>query len=121
MGKRVLVVEDHTDTRVFMKFMLEFDGLEVSEAINGVEAVEMVKENPPDLILMDLSLPILDGLSATAQIRELYDSTILPIIAITAHGSSYYEAALIAGCNIVISKPIKVEILEPLIEQYLVD
>lgn len=117
MGKKVLVVEDYEDSREFLKFLLEYYGCQVTEAANGYEAVEAVKKQLPDLILMDISMPVMDGLTATRKIRERNRK--LPIIAVTAQGHSYYKKAIEAGCNDLIDKPLDFNTLQPFLKQYL--
>ena len=119
MQKTILVVEDYPDTRSFMKFMLEDYGYEVLEAENGEKAVESVKFNPPDLILMDMSMPVMDGLTATKTIRKFDGMARLPIIAVTAYGQSYYRQAMEAGCDDLINKPLDPQVLRPILNQYL--
>lgn len=119
MQKRILVVEDYPDTRSFMKFVLEDCGYEVMEAENGKEAVESVKSHVPDLILMDMSMPVMDGLTATKTIRSFNGLSRLPIIAVTAYGQSYYRQAMEAGCDDLINKPLDPMSLKPILNQYL--
>jgi|SRR5688500_6579249 len=119
MPRVVLIVEDYEDTRSFMKIILESYGYEVIEAANGLEAIESLKHHFPDLILMDISMPIMDGLAATKKIRKFKQATEIPIIAVTAHGNYLYEKAIEAGCNDLISKPIDLDSLEPVLQQYL--
>jgi CheY-like chemotaxis protein len=120
MGKTVLVVEDYEDTRSFMKFMLEGKGYQVCEAENGIEAFDKFKQNHPDLILMDISLPEVDGLTATKAIRALEaDGEHVPIIAVTAFGKLYYKKAIEAGCNELIDKPVDFDSLEAVLIQHL--
>lgn len=119
MPKIVLIVEDYADTRTMMKFLLERFGYEVVEAADGQEAVEKVKENHPDLILMDLSLPVMDGFTATQAIRKFDGFSKVPIIAVTAYGNSFYKRAIEAGCDDLINKPLDFDKLEPILEQYL--
>jgi len=120
MQKKVLVVEDYDDTRIFMKFLLEGYGYEVFEASNGEQAVETTREQHPDLILMDISMPIMDGLTATKLIRESGNGfSKTPIVAITAFGESYYKRAVEAGCNDLIKKPLDFDKLEPVLKEYL--
>lgn len=115
----VLIVEDYDDTRTFMKFMLESYGYEVIEAADGLQAVESIKHHLPDLILMDISMPVMDGLTATKKIRKFKRGTEIPIIAVTAFGGGFYEEAIKAGCNDLISKPIDFDSLEPVLVKYL--
>jgi CheY-like chemotaxis protein len=119
MQKTILVVEDYPDTRSFMKFILEDYGYEVIEAENGEKAVETVRYNTPDLILMDMSMPVMDGLTATKTIRRLDGMARLPIIAVTAYGKSYYRQAMEAGCDDLINKPLDPDTLKPILNQYL--
>jgi CheY-like chemotaxis protein len=120
-GRRiVMVVEDFEDNRFMMRRLLEMSGYRVLEAINGHEAVEMAKREKPDLILMDLSLPLLDGLSATRRIRQQPELKELPIVAVSAHDTSDFHAdALAAGCNDYVTKPIDFEQLESLLARLL--
>jgi CheY-like chemotaxis protein len=119
MSKTVLIVEDYADARTMMKFLLQRYGYDVIEAENGQQAVDSVKTNPPDLILMDLSLPVMDGLTATQIIRKCDGTGNIPIIAVTAYGNSYYRQAIEAGCDDLINKPLDFNNLEPILEQYL--
>lgn len=119
MSKKVLIVDDYADTRSFMKFLIESYGYQALEAADGQEAVESVQRQIPDLVLMDLAMPIMDGLAATRVIRGFDGTTKLPIIAVTAHGQSYYRMALEAGCDDLINKPLDFAALEPVLHQYL--
>jgi CheY-like chemotaxis protein len=120
MPKTILVVEDFEDSRYLLKFQLEQLGYEVLQAEDGQEAIQMVKYNAPDLILMDIALPIVDGLTATRFIRDHLDQkSEIPIIAFTASGHSIYQDAMTAGCNEVVGKPLEIDALQPIIEQYL--
>lgn len=113
---RVLLVEDTEDNRFMMRRLLEMSGYEVSEAINGLEAVRAAEQDVPNVILMDLSLPMVDGLAATRQIRRLPKLETVPIIAVSAHDTADFHAeALSAGCNAYITKPIDYSELEDLI------
>jgi two-component system cell cycle response regulator DivK len=119
MQKTILVAEDMEDSRQLMKFLLEMFGYIVIEAENGHQAVESAAEHHPDLILMDMSMPVMDGLTATKAIRVFNEKSKIPIIAVTAFGKQYYERAIEAGCNDLISKPVDFDLLKPVIEQYL--
>ncbi len=119
MTKKVLIAEDYADTRSFMKFLIESYGYQALEAADGQEAVEAVRQEHPDLVLMDLAMPVMDGLAATRVIRGFDGMTRLPIIAVTAHGQSYYRQALEAGCDDLINKPLDFAALEPVLHQYL--
>lgn len=119
MQKRILVAEDTEDSRQILKFLLEMDGYAVLEATDGREAVKTAVELRPDLILMDISMPVMDGLSATKAIRKFVDNKKIPIIAVTAHGRDFFNRAIEAGCDDLISKPVDFDTLQPVIEQYL--
>ncbi len=91
-------------------------GYRVVEAVNGQEAIEVAARERPDLILMDLSLPLLDGLAATRRIREQPDLRAVPIVAVSAHDTADFHAdALAAGCNEYVTKPIDFDQLESLL------
>jgi CheY-like chemotaxis protein len=116
----VLLVEDTEDNRFMMRRLLEMTGYRVVEAMNGEEAVRLAKAECPQLILMDLSLPVIDGLAATRLIRKLPDCQRTPIIAVSAHDTSDFQSeAIQAGCNCYITKPIDFNELEHMIAQLL--
>ena len=119
MLKTILIAEDYPDSRSFMRFLLEDYGYSTLEAENGEQAVEIAKERHPDLILMDMSMPIMDGLTATQIIRKCDGMSRLPIIAVTSFGKSYYRQAMEAGCDDLINKPVDSAILQPILNQYL--
>lgn len=119
MGKKVLVAEDHEDIRKMMKILLEIYGYEVVEAQDGFEAVENAKQFHPDLILMDLAMPIMDGITATKAIRRGEEGSDVPILAVTGYGQDYAEKALESGCDEVLQKPLNFSRLRPLLNQYL--
>ena len=115
----ILVAEDYDDARFLFRFMLEREGYQVIEAADGVQAIELAKQTRPDLILMDISMPELDGIEATRQIRHTIGLADVPILVVTAHSDTHREAALDAGCNQVISKPVNFNLLKPLLTEYL--
>ena len=116
----VLVVEDFADNRFMMRKLLEMSGYQVVEAVDGREAVELAESSRPDLILMDLSLPRLDGLDATRRIRELEGLGRVPIVAVSAHDTNDFHAdALAAGCNEYVTKPIDFDELDALVKKLL--
>jgi CheY-like chemotaxis protein len=117
---RVLLVEDTEDNRVMMRRLLEMSGYSVTEAVNGMEAVSQAEREEPQIVLMDLSLPLVDGLAATRKIRQLPSLKGIPIIAVSAHDTMDFHAeALAAGCDAYITKPIDYGELEGLIESLL--
>jgi two-component system cell cycle response regulator DivK len=116
----VLLVEEKEDNRFMMRLLLEMSGYRVIEAMNGEEAVKLAKRESPQLILMDLSLPVIDGLAATRLIRKLPEFEATPIIAVSAHDTSDFQSeAIDAGCNSYVTKPIDFNELEELIGQLL--
>lgn len=116
----VLVVEDFEDNRFMMRRLLEMSGYRVVEAVNGEQAVEAAVNEKPDLILMDLSLPKLDGLAATRRIRQQDGLSRTPIVAVSAHDTTDFHAdALAAGCNEYVTKPIDFDQLESLLKRLL--
>jgi len=119
MSKTILVVDDFKDTQVLMKFLIEKLGYQVQQAEDGWKAVESVKRQVPDLILMDMALPSVDGIQATKLIRQFEGASKIPIIAFTASGQFIYQQAMDAGCNALIDKPIDIDKLELIIKQYL--
>ncbi len=117
---RILIAEDFDDNRIAPKLMLKLAGFEPLEAEDGQRAVDMVRQERPDLVLMDLSLPVLDGLDATRAIRADAASRSLPIIVVSAYDSEESRAqARQAGGSDYISKPIEFESLRAMILRHL--
>ena len=107
MKKRILVVEDQTDSRRIMRDLLVSAGFDVLEAETGRDGVEMAEKERPDLILMDLQLPVIDGLEATRRIKAVPHLQPTPIIAVTSYAlSGDNEKAMEAGCDSYFSKPV---------------
>jgi CheY-like chemotaxis protein len=103
---RVLVVDDHQDSRTVARIVLEHEGVEVMEAADGVEGVRKALEFLPDVVLMDIVLPEIDGLNAARQIRLHPQTGPMRIVALTAIvREGIAEEALIAGCNAFLPKP----------------
>ncbi len=112
----ILVVEDYEDTSLATRLALEDRGYRILEAADGAQAVEVAARERPDIILMDLQLPVMDGLAATERIRANPDLGETIIVAVTAHNETDYRArALAAGCNAFVSKPIDFEWLNELL------
>jgi two-component system cell cycle response regulator DivK len=109
--KRILVAEDSDDIRAMMGFMLSRKGFDVLEACNGQEAIEKATTELPDLILMDLSMPVLDGFEATRQLKVSDQTRDIPVVAISAHcdDENYRNKALEAGCAHCLAKPVPLE------------
>jgi len=119
-NRTIMVVEDYDDTRMLLKQGLEMLGYSVLEASNGQEAVDIADRERPDLILMDLDLPILDGIAATQQIRQQEHMESVPIVAVTAYPLSYSRVKAFAkGCNEYMPKPIDMSELARVVNRYL--
>jgi CheY-like chemotaxis protein len=119
VNKKVLLVEDETDLRKMMKILLEIHGFDVVEAADGYEAVEKAVLETPDLILMDMAMPVMGGLDSTRTIRTHTHLSDVPIVAITAYGDFYDKRARDAGCTDVLHKPVDFAQLRPLVERYI--
>ena len=118
-ARTIMVVEDYDDTRLLLKKGLEGLGYSVLEASNGQEAVDIAAREHLDLILMDLDLPILDGIVATQQIRQQSEMRV-PIVAVTAYPMSYTRVKAFAeGCDEYMAKPIDMSELARLVNRYL--
>jgi two-component system, cell cycle response regulator DivK len=112
MSKSVLIVEDYEDSRMLLAYVLEQKGYSVLHAINGLEAVQIAKSERPDIILMDISLPVMNGITATQQIKSDDGTKHIPIIAITAHFYEYGKTAVDnGGFDEIIEKPIDFKLL----------
>ena len=115
--RTILIVEDSDDARYFMRLSLEQLGYLIIEAENGAKAVEIAQRERPDIILMDLSLPILDGIAAAQKIRASDGLGGVPIIAVTAHQETDFRAgAKAAGFDAYVTKPIDIDFLSELIQ-----
>ena len=119
LKKLFLVVEDFEDSRFMMRRLLEMAGYNVLEASDGEQAVKIAVEARPVLILMDLSLPKLDGLAATRQIRQKKGLQAVPIVAVSAHDSPESRTeALAAGCDEYVTKPIDFDHLTKVLQRF---
>ena len=108
-GERILVVEDNEKNRKLIRVVLKAKGYEIIEAEDAETAINYLKTNVPDLILMDIGLPGLDGLQLTRQIKQNEATKKIPVIAVTAHAMCGDEEKILgAGCDDYISKPINV-------------
>jgi two-component system, cell cycle response regulator DivK len=117
---KILVVEDYEDASLAMRLALEDLGYRIFEASDGEQAVRVAFDERPEVILMDLSLPVLDGLDATRRIREHPDLKNTIIVAVTAHQEADYRTkALAAGCNAYVTKPIDFDWLRDLLDRLL--
>jgi CheY-like chemotaxis protein len=118
--KLVLVVDDYDEVRAVTKQALESFGYAVVEAASGVEAVRLAQTVTPNLILMDLSMPNMDGFATIHQLRRLLGLRHVPVIAVSAHTArEIREDALAAGCREFITKPVHLERLKSVVERHL--
>jgi two-component system, cell cycle response regulator DivK len=119
-NNRILVVEDQEDNRTILRDLLSMAGYELIEAVDGAEGVKLAQQERPDLILMDIQLPILDGYEATRRIKADADLKATPIIAVTSYALSGDEAkARAAGCDGYVTKPFSPRELLATVRQYL--
>lgn len=118
--RTILVVEDYDDVRQMLKVLLESERFRVLEAASGAEALEVLEEERPHVILMDLALPGLDGFEAIRRIRAIDGFQNTPIIVLTAYtGPSTYETAIRAGSDYFMAKPIDFDELASLLREIL--
>ena len=116
----VMVADHFEDTRFLLKFWLEAEGYRVVEAVNGQEALDLTGDECPDLVLMSLRMPALDGLEATRRIRERGKASVFPIVAMSAYPTMETQAsAIAAGCDAFISEPIDFDSLSGLLSHLL--
>ncbi len=117
---RILLVEDNEMNRDMLSRRLKKRGYEVQIAIDGQEGVDMARSSPPDLILMDMSLPVKDGWTATTELKADPDMRSIPIVALTAHAmAGDRDKALEAGCDAYETKPIELPRLLETIQKLL--
>lgn len=119
-ARTILVVDDFDDTRLMMRLWLEKRGYRVVEAADGVKALEVARRESPDLVIMDIEMPEMDGLTATRRIREEAHLRDVPIVAVSAYGAEHWrDRALEAGCDAYVSTPFEPKELSRLIESLL--
>ncbi len=106
MSKRILAIEDHEENRRILRLLLQSAGFEMIEALNGEDGIAMAEKERPDLILMDIQLPGLDGYEATRRIKANPDLRHIPIIVVTSYALSGDDVkAFEAGCDAYVTKP----------------
>lgn len=121
-SKRILLVEDSEDSRFSLSKLLQLEGYAVLEAVDGAQAIEIATREKPDLILMDLSLPVLDGLTATRTIREAQGLEVTPIIALSGHDADALGGDVkAAGITDYANKPVDFDFLMGMLSRYLSD
>jgi CheY-like chemotaxis protein len=120
MGRRILLVEDNPQNRYLMTFLLESNGHTVDVAEDGEQALAMLEKSVPDLILMDMQLPKVDGYEATRRIKADERLRVVPLVALTAHSMKGDRAkAIDAGCDAYVTKPVDADEILTLIEELL--
>jgi two-component system, cell cycle response regulator DivK len=120
MTKRILVVEDQEDNRQILRDLLTNAGYEMLVAEDGVQALEQAEKHRPDLILMDIQLPVLDGYEATRRIKANPELKAIPIIVVTSYAlSGDEEKARAAGCDAYVAKPFSPRALLAKMREYL--
>src|SRR6267142_4644532 len=118
--RTILLVEDFDDTRLMMKLWLVRNGYRVLEAETGEEAISVARRELPDLIIMDVMMPGMNGLDATQRIREYQPLRRIPIVAVSAYGAGEYRSiAIEAGCNEYVSTPFEPDALAKLLKTLL--
>jgi two-component system cell cycle response regulator DivK len=118
--KKILVVEDNKNNRYLMRFILEKNGFQVIEAYTGKQGIQIALRDKPDLIIMDIQLPDINGLEATKKIRASASAGKVPIIALTSYAMvGDRERALEAGCTDYIEKPLNPETIADEIKKYI--
>ena len=121
-SKTVLLVEDNEDNRIVYSTILRHFGYRVTEALNGEEGIAKARSEKPDLILMDISIPIIDGWEATQVLKHDPETNKIPIIALTAHAmSGDIEKARSAGCDDYLAKPLDERLLFEKLNYWLAD
>lgn len=117
--KSVLLVEDNEDNAIIYTTILRFGGFDVIEARDGIAGIEAARHHHPALILMDVSIPLMDGLEATRRIKSDPSTASIPVIALTAHAlPSDQQRALEAGCDGYIPKPAEPRLVLETVRHY---
>lgn len=120
LGSTILVAEDDADIRLMLRILLEMKGYRVVEAVDGQEAIDVAQQTRPDIILMDLQLPRLNGFAVTRFVRQHNELREVPIIIVSGHDPAKHRSlALAAGCNEYLLKPIDFGQLERLLQRLL--
>ncbi len=120
MTKQILYIEDNPDNRLLVRRVLQSEGYLVREAADGPTGLQMAAEHRPDLVLMDINLPEVDGYEVTARLKQLAGMSQVPVIAVTANVmKGDREKTLAAGCDGYIQKPIDIDTLSNQIEHFL--
>ena len=120
MGKRILYIEDNEQNMYLVTFLLEKHGYSVSPATDGQEGIDKAAAEKPDLILLDIQLPKMDGYAVARSLRSNPDLAVTPIVAVTSYAmAGDRDKAMAAGCNGYIEKPINPDTFIQQVEQHL--
>jgi two-component system cell cycle response regulator DivK len=120
MKTKILIIEDNEQNLYLLTFILKKHDYEVLQALNGLDGIEKVKKTSPDMILLDIQLPEMDGYEVARELRKIPESKIIPIIAITSYAmAGDREKALEAGCTGYLTKPINPDTFISSIEEFL--
>ncbi|MFA5352610.1 MAG: response regulator [Thermodesulfovibrionales bacterium] len=121
MGKLVLVVDDNDKNRKLLKIILEKKGYEVKEAVDGRDAVEIARKEPPDLVLTDIRMPVMDGIEATRIMKSEEPTKSVPVIIITSSAMKGDRERLMAesGCDAYIAKPLDIREVLEVVERFI--
>jgi two-component system, cell cycle response regulator DivK len=120
MSRRILVVEDQEDNRQILRDLLRSAGYEMTEAWDGESGVKAAKEQRPDLILMDIQLPLMDGYEATRRIKADSELKSIPVVVVTSYALSGDDSrARAAGCDAYVTKPYSPRLLLAKIKEFL--
>lgn len=120
MNRTILYIEDNSDNRMLVRRVLEAEGYRVVEAEDGIEGIDLLSSTTPDLVLMDINLPELDGYEVTRRLKQVPSMAKIPVIAMTANVMrGDREKTLAAGCDGYISKPIDIDTLPDQIAKFL--
>jgi CheY-like chemotaxis protein len=114
----VLIAEDHQDIRQVTKLLLEMEGCSAIEAANGLEALQAALSFQLDLILMDIDMPVMDGLEAARCLRHNDCTRGIPIVAVTSHDNQTRQEAIEAGCDDFLEKPLMPAVLRDALARY---
>lgn len=109
MPKKILVVEDNQDMRSLLHLQLTLEGFAVVVATNGLEGIYMASMEKPDLIITDISMPDMNGIEMTKQLRAQPETKAIPILALTAHGDNLMAQAIMAGASRAVNKPVAMD------------